>query len=173
MKQTVLLMLLLASGSTLAQTIDLAPDPTAALADALRASADLAAAARGDAKLASAAQRAQDALVAAATALKAQPLCRPLPIIDSTTFSLLVEALERGERSGTVPKDRLTTVLQRHLLTVAQLKTLLTWVPRTADRLSLVASGSRRLVDPENAGQLYELFPQKQDQRALADLLSQ
>lgn len=165
----VMMLLALAAVSVQAQQLD----PNEALARALAASADLAAASQNDAKVSGAALRAREALTAAVEAMKAQPLCRPPPVIDPVTFGLLVEELERGNRTGTLSMALLSTTFQRHLLTVAQMKALLELVPRSSDRLQLLAQANHRLVDPESAGLLYALFPLKQDQRALALLLAQ
>lgn len=159
----------LAAASVHAQQLD----PNEALARALSASADLAAASQNDTKLSGAAQKAREALTTAVEAMKAQPLCRPPPVVDPVTFGVLVEELERGNRTGTLPMSLLSATFQRHLLTVAQMKTLLELVPRSSDRLQLLAQANHRLVDPESAGALYALFPLKQDQRSLALLLAQ
>jgi hypothetical protein len=163
---------LVAAPQALAQSATSA-DPAEALTRALQASAELASATQGDPSLGVLARRASEALSSAVEALKSQPLCRPPPILDPTTFSLLLEELERGNRTGQLPRAMLERTLQRHLLTVAQLEALLQLVPRTDDRLQLISAGNRRLADPENAGELYALFPLKQDQRALAMLLAQ
>lgn len=158
---------------TLIALADAPLEPADALARALAATADLAQATQRDPTLSSAAQKAHAALTAAVEAMKTRRLCAPPPVIDPVSFGLLVEELERGNRTGTLPMSMLSNTFQRHLLTVAQMKALLELVPRTNDRLQLVALANRRLVDPESAGALYSLFPLKPDQRRLALLLTQ
>lgn len=151
------------------------PEIGKALEDALQASADLAHASMNskDPALASAASKAKQSLTTAVAALKAAPLCRPPPVIDSMTFDLLVESLRKGNRSETLPVSMISPTIERHLLSVAQLKTLLELITRASDRLDMVRLANRRIVDPENAAVLYGLFPVKNDQRALALILSQ
>jgi hypothetical protein len=150
------------------------PEPATLVRDALEATAELAAASAksSDPRLAAAAERARLALAEAVEALKTQPLCRPPPVIDPITFGLLQEEIRRGNRTGTLPASLILPFLARHLVTVVQLKALLEFVPLSRDRLEVVRVARDRIVDPETAAELYALFPLRQDQRALAQLLA-
>lgn len=169
--RTSLAALFLVASSALAQTH---LEPNEALNRALEATAELMAvtAKTNDPTTTASAQKASLALSLAVQAMRNQPLCLTPPVIDPVTFGLFIEELQRGNRTNSLPLPFINRTLQRHFLSVSQLKTLLELVPRAADRLQLVQLASRRLVDPEAAGELYSLFPATLDKRALAMILA-
>ncbi len=173
MRLTFISLFMLSARLAFAQT-DRVVEPNEALNRALEAMSEFITATKdtGEATTTAAAEKAKTALSRAVEAMRAEPLCRLPPVIDSVTFGLLVEELQRGNRSGTLSLPFITQVLQSHVLSVSQLKSLLELVPRSADRLQLVRISARRLVDPEAAAELYSLFPLKPDQRALALILA-
>jgi len=166
---------LLAALSLIAVSASAQPlEPNEALNRALEATAELMAvtAKTNDPATTTSAQKASLALSLAVQAMRTQPLCLTPPVIDPVTFGLFLEELQRGNRTNSLPLPYINRTLQRHFLSVSQLKALLELVPRAADRLQLVQLASRRLVDPEAAGELYPLFPATVDKRALAMILA-
>lgn len=149
-------------------------DPNEALNRALEATAELISITKktDDPATTASAQKASVALSLAVQSMRTQPLCVLPMVIDSVSFNLFIEELQRGNRTNTLPMPFITRSLQRHYFSVSQLKTLVELVSRASDRLQLVQLASRRLVDPEAAGALYDLFPATSDKRALAMILA-
>ncbi len=148
--------------------------PNEALNRALEATAELLNVTKktDDPATTAAAQKASLALSLAVQSMRAQPLCVLPPVIDPVSFGLFVEELQRGNRANSLPMPYITRTLQRHFLSVSQLKTLVALISRSGDRLQLIQLASLRLVDPEADGALYELFTSPSDKRALAMILA-